>query len=249
MICPNGKAVVKVHGFGVTAHEYLLRYPWWSVDSTTWTKKGGFGTIFMPKKRQGEYIFTPQDLIRLGLPVENWAKTCGPWSVFISEESPQRFQAGSMHYDKLKPAEQKVIRDWLDHINVPLGTHGGEWDGVITDHNQRRIVNLRFFEILREKLPTIKNARWQPPPKIGFGLHSTKKLKKPKTKAKIIVPKTEKPIIFYSGCSSIASQPEVVLGTEANVMLTYHDFHKKNKPDSRFRRILEARGHKFDASK
>ena len=153
-----------------------------------------------------------------------------------------------MHYDKLKPAERKVVDEWFSFVNVPVGTRGGDRDGAITDHNWRRIVNLHFFEMLRDRLPAIHEAKWNRTPAIGFGLNQTNKLVigEPKPNK---VPKTKKPIIFYSGSSSVASQPEVVLGKEANVMLTYHDFFKKNKPDSRFRRILKARGHKFNEDK
>lgn len=48
-------------------------------------------------------------------------------------------------------------------------------------------------------------------------------------------------IIYYSGSSSPQSNPETVLGSETNLMLTYHDMYKKNKPDGRFKRIIKAR--------
>lgn len=47
-------------------------------------------------------------------------------------------------------------------------------------------------------------------------------------------------IIFYSGEGTAAS-PELVLQNRANVMLTFHKFHKKGKPDSRFAKIIQAR--------
>lgn len=51
-------------------------------------------------------------------------------------------------------------------------------------------------------------------------------------------------ILFYSGEGSRAN-PEIALGDEANLMLTFHDFHKSgNKPTSRFRRILKVRKRK-----
>lgn len=47
-------------------------------------------------------------------------------------------------------------------------------------------------------------------------------------------------VIFYSGEGS-KSNPEITLGDQANLMLTYFVFHKNGKPDSRFQRILDAR--------
>ena len=45
--------------------------------------------------------------------------------------------------------------------------------------------------------------------------------------------------IYYSGDGSNWAQPEVLLGTEANVMLTYVDC--VNKPDNRMKYIHQAR--------
>lgn len=45
---PDGTARVKVHGFGLTTFELMERYPWYSVDSTTWVMKSMFGSIIVP---------------------------------------------------------------------------------------------------------------------------------------------------------------------------------------------------------
>lgn len=42
---PDGSAKVKVHGFGLTTGELMLRYPWYSVDSTRWVMAAAMGTI------------------------------------------------------------------------------------------------------------------------------------------------------------------------------------------------------------
>lgn len=41
----DGTAKLKVHGFGLTTHELMLRYPWYSVDSTSWVMIAMFGNI------------------------------------------------------------------------------------------------------------------------------------------------------------------------------------------------------------
>ncbi len=38
----------KVHGFAVTSHQLMTRYPFWSVDSTTWLKHAAYGNIMAP---------------------------------------------------------------------------------------------------------------------------------------------------------------------------------------------------------
>lgn len=46
------KGEIKVHGLGITDQKYLRRYPWYSVDSTTWMSFGRYGnTRFIKDKR------------------------------------------------------------------------------------------------------------------------------------------------------------------------------------------------------
>ena len=44
---PNGEARVRIHGFGLTTFELMERYPWFSLDSTSWVQKGMFGLILI----------------------------------------------------------------------------------------------------------------------------------------------------------------------------------------------------------
>jgi len=45
----DGRPLVKTHGFGVTSPNMLMRYPFWSADSTTWILGSGFGHIMIPR--------------------------------------------------------------------------------------------------------------------------------------------------------------------------------------------------------
>lgn len=42
------KRGVYFHGFGVTSPSQLFRYPWYSVDSSTWARWAGYGKIALP---------------------------------------------------------------------------------------------------------------------------------------------------------------------------------------------------------
>lgn len=141
IICdtPDRLPKVKVHGFGVTNYRMLLRYPWASVDSTTWTKVGAYGGIMVPHKRNGKYTFL--------LP---------PYVIQVSSESSSRGMDGR-HFYTLSQAEQNIVTEWLAYVDVPLGKMNSrgkvlEW-GVITRHTERRCVNLLFFEMFRNSLP------------------------------------------------------------------------------------------------
>lgn len=44
----SGRPRVKVHGFGLTTMSLMKRYPWFSVDSSTWVQNAANGMIFLP---------------------------------------------------------------------------------------------------------------------------------------------------------------------------------------------------------
>ena len=45
---PDGSAKLKVHGFGLTSQDLMERYPWYSVDSSSWIQVSSFGSVFIP---------------------------------------------------------------------------------------------------------------------------------------------------------------------------------------------------------
>lgn len=82
----SGRPRLKVHGFGITAVPIMERYPWWSVDSSSWIQSAAFGSIVTP-----DY---------------------GPLSV--SEKSPARHDAGQ-HVGNLTPLEQDYVLQMLEN--------------------------------------------------------------------------------------------------------------------------------------
>ena len=81
----SGRPRLKVHGFGITAIPIMERYPWYSVDSSSWIQSAAFGSIVTP----------------------DW----GPLSV--SEKSPSRHDAGQ-HATTLTPIEQDLVLQMLE---------------------------------------------------------------------------------------------------------------------------------------
>ena len=128
------KPTVKLHGFGVTSYPLLIRYPWWSVDSSSWSKHSAFGAIPVPHKRRGVFTF---DVI--------------PYLVDMSSDSK-----APDHFLGMSPAEKSIVEEWLDEIGVPLGVGKGEEIkeyGVSNRHYERNLACLLFFERLRDWLP------------------------------------------------------------------------------------------------
>lgn len=81
----SGRPRLKVHGFGITAIPIMERYPWYSVDSSSWIQSAAFGSIVTPQ----------------------W----GPLSV--SEKSPSRHDAGQ-HATTLTAIEQDYVFQMLE---------------------------------------------------------------------------------------------------------------------------------------
>lgn len=40
---------LKVHGFAVTAYNFMIRWPWFSCDSTSWVKHAAYGNVICPR--------------------------------------------------------------------------------------------------------------------------------------------------------------------------------------------------------
>lgn len=157
MVCdqPSRLPKVRIHGFGVTSYEFLLRYPWWSVDSSSWTKCGAYGGILVPHRRKGQFIYTEQ-----------------PYMIKTSIDAPEVKVRGK-HILTMTGLEKAVVLQWLDEIGVPLGKMGPEGEieeyGVINRHCERKAANLYFFELMRKSLPKYPWA-FRLNSRKGFGL-------------------------------------------------------------------------------
>jgi hypothetical protein len=93
LIDGHGQARVRVHGFGLTVLPLMERYPWFSVDSTSWVLTGRFGSIYVRLPENGRVV-----------------KIC------ISGKSP-RLKDWDMHYDSLPP----IVRKRFDRIFEEAG--------------------------------------------------------------------------------------------------------------------------------
>lgn len=155
----------KTHGFAMTALSLMLRYPWYSVDSTTWVLVGRMGGIHVPKLRQGQYDYL-----------------IDPFKVSVSDRSPNNREVGK-HFRTYSPAEQQVIQQYLDHKGYKIGhsefrlehktyklQDGERWfgpagaddyrevelviePGLANDYMQRDELNIIYFLDLEKALP------------------------------------------------------------------------------------------------
>lgn len=99
----KGIPKVKVHGFGLTSLKLMLRYPWYSVDSTSWVLTGRLGDIYVPKRKNGKWIYNEQS-----------------WKISVSNKSPDKKNAGK-HITTLSPEEKKIFLSYIEEKGYKLG--------------------------------------------------------------------------------------------------------------------------------
>ncbi len=106
IICdqPDRMPRTKVHGFAVTALDHMFRYPWFSVDSTSWVLTGRFGSIFVPSFRDGKYIYDKDT-----------------WKIVVSNRSPGQKDDDSLHFNRLGRSGQKIVLDYIESKGYKLG--------------------------------------------------------------------------------------------------------------------------------
>ena len=80
----EGRPKIKVHGFGLTVLELMTKYPWYSVDSSSWVQIAANGNILIPNK---------------GI-------------LAVSDTSPNRHVA-NQHFDTLTPPLKEAARELL----------------------------------------------------------------------------------------------------------------------------------------
>ncbi len=90
---PDGTARVKVHGFGLTDQKLMFRYPWYSVDSTSWLMTGVFGSC----------AFTTSS---------------GVIKVVFSQDSPSKKKMNGWHYSTMPPIFKKEVDKLLEKYDI-----------------------------------------------------------------------------------------------------------------------------------
>ena len=87
----DGTPKIKVHGFGLTSVSLMARYPWYSVDSSSWVQTGGIGNIFLPQ---------------FGM-------------VAISEHSPN-IKEQNKHFDNLPGPQQQALLAIIERMGFDI---------------------------------------------------------------------------------------------------------------------------------
>lgn len=86
-----GNPKVRVHGFGLTTLGLMLRYPWYSVDSSSWVQIARTGRVFLPRGKV----------------------------ISVSERSPSRKVYGQ-HLDNLPEALSDPVKEELESYGLDI---------------------------------------------------------------------------------------------------------------------------------
>jgi len=128
-ICDSkGIPKVKVHGFGLTAFDLMLRYPWYSVDSTSWVMNSRFGGFYMPAFKNGKFNYL-----------------AGQLKINISEKSPSlnKFDA---NYFTMPKEKQKIIEQFVSLMECDIKK-------LSEDYHERDKINIKYFMELEKAIP------------------------------------------------------------------------------------------------
>lgn len=129
----DGMPKVKVHGFAVTSLPVMLRYPWYSVDSTSWVTTGRMGSIYVPRFQNGRWIYDKNS-----------------WKIAVSSRSPSSKEAGK-HINTLSPKQKEIVLKYIHEKGYKLGE--SRFKHVSQSHE------LAKNERWAEKKPKNKSAR------------------------------------------------------------------------------------------
>lgn len=110
----DGMPIVKVHGFAVTNFSIMLRYPWYSVDSTTWMHIGRTGNVMVPVLRNGECVYDKP-----------------PYRVSVSNRSPD-LATNPDHITRMPKTVQNLILEYFSSKGYSLGE--SKWEKKKLDY-------------------------------------------------------------------------------------------------------------------
>lgn len=97
----QGNPLIRTHGFAVTSFDLMQYMEWYSVDSASWKLIAAWGSVYVPRKKNGVYDYSQS-----------------PRMVGVSPMSPHRVKKDG-HTNT--PRIMELTKEFLQHMKVPLG--------------------------------------------------------------------------------------------------------------------------------
>jgi hypothetical protein len=127
----RGYPPVKLHGFGVASVPFLLAYPWYSIDTTSWRTPTLYGKVFVPfPNADGSYCYdkTPKLLI-------------------ISRRSRKKEDNMNIHLEKMGKKTTAYAKQYFTSL-------GFDFDACRdVDLERRRMLLCYYQEVRRQHRP------------------------------------------------------------------------------------------------
>lgn len=94
----------KIHGFALTSIELIKKYPFFSIDSSSWVQFSRFGKIIVPQLNNDKYDYTKK-----------------PLGLFVSNRGIRDVPEGD-HIDHCSFQTKQYVIDYLDTLNIKIGS-------------------------------------------------------------------------------------------------------------------------------
>ena len=163
LICrpPNYEPTHKIHGFAITAPSLLARYPFYSVDSTSWIQFGKYGAVIIPRKKNGVYNYKESPYITFVTSREAKKGHVGHFDNFVDMHqgyfhdyfTEKGFIIGSSTFRTIDPTGYKITENehWADRKAGLVETIIEL--GLSNSHELRDQLNIQFYLDLEANLP------------------------------------------------------------------------------------------------
>lgn len=181
LVDKDNMPVCKVHAFGMTSHQLMFKYPWYSVDSTAWVITARMGSVYIPRKKMGK-----------------WDYSVNSWKVTFSNKSPD-IKVEGKHFNSFGPIEQEEIMEYVNYRGYAIGEsdfkvvedskkynleENERWfgkangtdkrmvevivePGLLNSYKMRDEMNVMYFMDLEDSFPEWPFP-WENKPKMGF---------------------------------------------------------------------------------
>jgi hypothetical protein len=138
----NHMPLAKVHGFGVTGYSLITRYPWYSVDSTTWANFAAYGQVIVPPRRNKKWCYSE------------------PFGIYRLSVRPSTTKNELSMLNTWRDEERKNFLDYVEEKGFDLGESKLVKDeevmvrrGLCNDSKLRCYFNALYFLDLAAQMP------------------------------------------------------------------------------------------------
>ncbi len=126
-----GLPLVRTHGFGITAFQHLMDYPWTTTDSTSWSLAPAYGIIMIPPwTKAGGYDYSSK-----------------PCMIKVSAIEGQLTGNHKTRFGYFGPNQSPVVKEFLEE------EIGATLLEAQNDDSVRRLSALNYFEKLSKSKP------------------------------------------------------------------------------------------------